>query len=71
MNSYCPQSKITKMRKGILNSDNEPTDEELSELMHEVTQDVKRKALITKEKLAQTIALEIEKAEEKFNSQKL
>lgn len=39
------------MRRGILMYGEEPTDEELAELMHEVAIEAKRKAVIAEEKL--------------------
>ncbi len=54
------------MRKGILANYDEPTDTELSELMLEVVADVKKKALISRNQLAETVEQEIKKAQEKF-----
>ncbi len=49
---YC---KYYFMRKGVLMADNEPTDEELAELMHEVAVEAKRKATIAKQQLDEKI----------------
>ncbi len=47
--------KYYVMRKGVLMADNEPTDEELAELMHEVAIEAKRKALIAQQQLNEKI----------------
>lgn len=52
----------------ILMTTNEPSDKELSELMHEVAIDAKRKATIFKKQLSETVAAEINKARLKLHN---
>ena len=59
------------MRKDILTNLDEPTDNELSELMLEVVNEAKQKALIAKKKLTETITKEIKIAKEKFKAKQL
>ncbi len=54
------------MKNILLDNDREPTDEELAKLMSEVTTEVKAKALEAKNKLSQTIKLQVIEAKEKF-----
>jgi hypothetical protein len=54
------------MRKHILMPDQEPTDEELEQLMHEVIEDVKQKSLLAEKNFNEQIAQEIKIAQEKF-----
>jgi inosine/xanthosine triphosphate pyrophosphatase family protein len=56
------------MEKMILMTTNEPSDKELSELMHEVAIDAKRKATIFKKQLSETVAAEINKARLKLHN---
>jgi hypothetical protein len=55
----------------LLSNLDEPSDEQLSELMQEVAQEAKRKALIADQQLRETIAREILKAQSRFNAQSL
>jgi methylphosphotriester-DNA--protein-cysteine methyltransferase len=58
------------MGKMILMTTNEPSDKELSALMHEVAIDAKHKASIFKKQLSETIAAEINKARIKLHTMK-
>ncbi len=53
------------MRKGVLMADNEPTDGELAELMHEVAIEAKRKAIIAKQQLNEKIQQLFREAKQK------
>jgi hypothetical protein len=55
----------------LTNNFEEPSDEQLSGLMKEVAAEAKRKALLSDQKLKETIAQEIIKAQSRFNAQKL
>lgn len=55
----------------ILMTTNEPSDKELSALMHEVATDAKNKATIFKKQLSDTIAAEINKARIKLCTMKV
>jgi hypothetical protein len=58
------------MKKITLLTDfEEPSDEQLSDLMKEVAIEAKRKALIADQALRETIAREIIKAQLRFNTQ--
>ncbi len=59
------------MKKMILMTTNEPSDKELSALMHEVATDAKNKATIFKKQLRETIATEINKARIKLHAMKV
>ena len=59
---YC---KYYVMRKGVLMADNEPTDGELAELMHEVAIEAKRKAIIAKQQLNEKIQQLFREAKQK------
>ena len=50
----------------LLNIDEEPTEEALAMLMHEVINDVKERAIKTKNELTEKILFEIEKAESRI-----
>ncbi len=54
------------MRKGVLEADNEPTDDELEELMKEVAEEARRKGVIANEWLAEQVREEIRKAQERW-----
>jgi hypothetical protein len=63
-------STMSTMKKiTLLTSLDEPSDEQLSDLMKEVAQEAKRKALISDQQLRETIAREIIKAQLRFNAQ--
>jgi hypothetical protein len=53
----------------LLTSLDEPSDEQLSDLMKEVAQEAKRKALLSDQALHNTITQEIIKAQLRFNAQ--
>ena len=55
----------------ILMTTNEPSEKELSALMHEVATDAKNKATIFKKQLRETIATEINKARIKLHAMKV
>lgn len=55
-------------KTNLLNIDEEPTDEALALLMHDVAVDVKERALKTKNELAEKILFEIEKAKARMNN---
>ena len=55
----------------LLTSLDEPSDEQLSDLMKEVAQEAKRKALLSDQQLHDTIAQEIIKAQLRFNAQRI
>ena len=50
---------------------NEPSDKELGVLMHEVASEAKKKALLVKKQLTESIALEIQKARLKLHTMKV
>jgi hypothetical protein len=54
------------MKNLLLDNDREPTDEELSKLMHEVTIEVKEKAAKAKIEFAKKINLQVAEAKERF-----
>ena len=58
------------MKKMVLMTTNEPSDKELSALMHEVATDAKNKAAVFKKQLSDTIAAEINKARIKLHAMK-
>lgn len=55
----------------ILMTNNEPSDKELSVLMHEVATDAKNKATIFKKQLSESITAEINKARIKLRTMKV
>lgn len=55
----------------ILMTTNEPSDKELSALMHEVATDAKNKATIFKKQLSESITVEINKARIKLRTIKV
>ncbi len=56
------------MKQAVLMPTEEPTDRQLEELMKEVAMDVKQKVLATKKLLAEKIMMEIQIAQERFDS---
>jgi hypothetical protein len=56
------------MRKNVLMPDNEPTDEELSQIMKEVAEDAKEKARITHLKHIEKHKLTIEEKVKEYES---
>jgi hypothetical protein len=59
------------MGKMILMTTNEPSDKELSALMHEVATDAQKKATIFKKQLSESITAEINKARIKLRTMKV
>ncbi len=62
--------KQNKMKHPILMGTSEPTDEELSDLMKEVAQIAKEKAMVTKMEMEKRITLGIQLADEKHKAMK-
>lgn len=56
------------MAKAVLMTTNEPSDNELSVLMHDVAVEAKKKASVVKKQLSESIAIEIQKARLKLNA---
>lgn len=59
------------MERAVLMTTNEPSDKELGVLMHEVASEAKKKALLVKKQLTESIALEIQKARLKLHTIKV
>ncbi|NCD12233.1 MAG: hypothetical protein EOL93_06750 [Epsilonproteobacteria bacterium] len=58
------------MQKALLMTPYEPSDNELSVLMHDVATEAKRKAVIVKKQLRESIVFEIQKARLKLHVMK-
>ncbi len=52
----------------LLTNLEEPTDQQLSDLMREVAKEVQSKALLTQQQLSETVAQEIIKAQSRFKA---
>lgn len=50
------------MQRAVLMATYEPSDSELSALMHDVATEAKKKAIVVKKQLRESIAVEIQKA---------
>lgn len=59
------------MEKAVLMTTDEPSDKELSALMHDVANEAKKKALQVKKQFSESIAVEIQKARLKYHSLKV
>lgn len=59
------------MQRAVLMAMHEPSDHELRELMHDVATEAKKKAIVVKKQLQQSIAVEIQKARLKFHTSKV
>ncbi len=59
------------MQRAVLMTSHEPSDNELSILMHDVATEAKIKALVVKKQLRESIAIEIQKARLKLQSIKV
>lgn len=60
------------MKKAILTTiTHEPSDNELRILMHDVATDAKKKAVVVKQQLQESIAIEIKKARLKLHTLKV
>lgn len=59
------------MEKAVLMTMHEPSDKELAVLMHEVASEAKKKALLVKKHLTESVALEIQKARLKLHTVKV
>ena len=59
------------MEKAVLMTTHEPSDKELSALMHDVANEAKKKALQVKKQFSESIAVEIQNARLKYHSLKV
>ncbi len=59
------------MEKAVLMTTHEPSDKELSVLMHDVANEAKKKALQVKKQFSESIAVEIQNARLKYHSLKV
>ena len=56
------------MQRAILMTSYEPSDNELSILMHDVAMEAKKKAVVVKKQLRESVAVEIQKARIKLHA---
>ena len=59
------------MQRAVLMATYEPSDNELSALMHDVATEAKKKAVVVKKQLRESIAVEIQKARLKLQTIKV
>lgn len=59
------------MQRAVLMATYEPSDNELSALMHDVATEAKKKAIVVKKQLRESIAVEIQKARLKLHTIKV
>jgi hypothetical protein len=59
------------MARAVLMTTHEPSDKELSVLMHDVAKEAKKKALFVKKQLSESVAAEIQKARLKYHAIKV
>ena len=59
------------MQRAVLMAMYEPTDNELNVLMHDVATEAKKKAIVVKKQLRESIAVEIQKARLKLHTIKV
>ncbi|MBV5278842.1 MAG: hypothetical protein J0647_07410 [Campylobacteraceae bacterium] len=59
------------MQRAVLMAMYEPSDKELSALMHDVATEAKKKAVVVKKQLRESIAVEIQKARLKLHTLKV
>jgi hypothetical protein len=59
------------MERAVLMTTYEPSDKELSALMHDVASEAKKKALLVKKQLSESVAAEIQKARLKYHTLKV
>ena len=59
------------MQRAVLMTSHEASDNELSILMHDVATEAKKKAVVVKKQLRESIAIEIQKARLKLQSIKV
>lgn len=59
------------MQRAVLMATYEPSDNELSALMHDVATEAKKKAVVVKKQLRESIAVEIQKARLKLHTIKV
>jgi hypothetical protein len=59
------------MERAVLMTSYEPSDKELGALMHDVTNEAKKKALLVKKQLSESVAAEIQKARIKYQTLKV
>lgn len=59
------------MQRAVLMAAYEPSDNDLSALMHDVAMEAKKKAVVVKKQLRESIAVEIQKARLKLHTLKV
>lgn len=59
------------MERAVLMTTHEPSDKELGALMHDVASEAKKKALLVKKQLSESVAAEIQKARLKHHALKV
>ena len=59
------------MERAVLMTTYEPSDKELGALMHDVASEAKKKALLVKKQLSESVAAEIQKARLKYHALKV
>lgn len=59
------------MVRAVLMTSYEPSDKELGVLMHDVANEAKKKALLVKKQLSESVAAEIQKARIKYQTLKV